>query len=518
MLKQINNEILFVPQIRREGGDVVQVCQKTFKSVLAIGPKRLCNLLRYLWENKNPRPERRGGFRVKQGYAELKAEIINHIKKFKCYASHYGRNKTPNRKYLPSTLSVRKMYMMFKDEYEGPIDVKYGFYYGIFVSKFNLGFGSPRKDVCSFCTSHKVQIRATTDPQKKKELLTELLVHKFRARKFYQLLDTKQDDSVLTIAFDLMQNVALPKSPIGEAYCARQLWAYFLGIIEHKAVGNKNVPGTQQKEDVHFYTWGEHQMCRGANQIASALCDFIEKRLEEPDHGIKKIILFNDSCVGQNKNYSMLSTINLLSNKHGIPITHIFPVRGHSYMPPDRAFGRVEQRLKKIETVLLPEEYYQEFATVGTVHVYDQDWWAYNFKDVPATHLKTQHSFKITEAKILEVTKSAPVKVYNHYSAAPCEHAILKRGHQWNNMEISPLDNTNCVKPAKKRDVLGLLGDMGYSTTPSADTVRPMTRAQTIAHFYNEICNDAADAMDIGSGDSESEDEATVEVDEDPWN
>ena len=68
-------------------------------------------------------------------------------------------------------------------------------------------------------------------------------------------------------------------------------------------------------------------------------------------------------------------------------------------------------------------------------------------------------------------------------------------------MEISPLDNTNCVKPAKKRDVLGLLRDMGYSTTPSADTFRPMTRVQTIAHFYNEICNDTADAMNIGSGE-----------------
>ena len=69
---------------------------------------------------------------------------------------------------------------------------------------------------------------------------------------------------------------------------------------------------------------------------------------------------------------------------------------------------------------------------------------------------------------------------------------------------ISTTDNTNFVKPAKKRDFLGLLSDMGYSTTPSADTVWPMTRAQTIDHFYNDICNDAADAMDIGSGDSES--------------
>ncbi|XP_072035963.1 uncharacterized protein [Amphiura filiformis] len=313
-----------------------------------------------------------------------------------------------------------------------------------------------------------------------------------------------------------MQNVPLPRSPIGEAYYARQLWAYFLGIIEHKATGNKDLPGTQHKKDVHFYTWGEQQMGRGANQIASALQDFIESRLDEPDHGIKKIILFSDSCVGQNKNYCMLSTINLLSNKHGLPITHIFPVRGHSYMPPDRAFGRVEKRLRKIETVLLPEEYYEEFATVGTVHVFNRDWWAYDFKGAADTHLKKAHSFKITEQKKLEVNKAGPVKIFNHYTAAPCEHTVLKRGHRWNGINVQALEDTNCVKPAKKKDVKGLLQSMGYSTTPSASTALPMTRAQAIAHFYSDICKEDDDAMDIGS-ENESEDEATVEVDEDPW-
>ena len=88
MLKKMNNEIPFVPQTRREGDDIVQMCQKTFKSVLAIGPKRLFNLLQYLWKKNNPRPERRGEFLVKQGYAELKAEIINHIKKFKYHIRH----------------------------------------------------------------------------------------------------------------------------------------------------------------------------------------------------------------------------------------------------------------------------------------------------------------------------------------------------------------------------------------------------------------------------------------------
>ena len=70
----------------------------------------------------------------------------------------------------------------------------------------------------------------------------------------------------------------------------------------------------------------------------------------DPDHGIKKI-LFSDSYMGENKKLSILSTINELCNKHDILVPHIFPIRGHSYIPPDREFGRVEQQLKKIETV-----------------------------------------------------------------------------------------------------------------------------------------------------------------------
>ena len=52
-----------------------------------------------------------------------------------------------------------------------------------------------------------------------------------RAKKFYNLLKEEHDDSVLTVCFDLMQNQPLPRSPIGEAYCSRQLWQFFLACL-----------------------------------------------------------------------------------------------------------------------------------------------------------------------------------------------------------------------------------------------------------------------------------------------
>jgi len=80
------------------------------------------------------------------------------------------------------------------------MQVRYSFYYEVFVSSFNLGFGSPKSDVCSFCVKTKASIKMTQDQEMKKLLITELLVHKIRAKKFYALLKEEQDDSVLTIA------------------------------------------------------------------------------------------------------------------------------------------------------------------------------------------------------------------------------------------------------------------------------------------------------------------------------
>ena len=127
--------------------------------------------------------------------------------------------------------------------------MRYNLYYAVFTEEFNIGFGSPKTDVCSFCIGHEAKIRLETDENRRKVLVTGLLVHRTRARKFYNLLATREDDSTLVLSFDLMQTQALPKSSIGEAYYARQLWLYILGIIEHKATGDRNKPGEQSRDD-----------------------------------------------------------------------------------------------------------------------------------------------------------------------------------------------------------------------------------------------------------------------------
>jgi len=203
------------------GDQFVRVCAQTFRSIFQIGEKRIKNIANYLKYNNNVRPENRGGKRINQLYEEWRELVKNHISKFRCKPGHYSRIDSNNRRYLSANLSIAKMHRLFTAE-NPRLELNYKFYYNVFVSQFNLSFGPPRKDICSFCVKQRSIIRIETDEEKKKRQICELILHKYRAKRFYQLLNEVSEESV-TICFDLMQNQELPRSCITEAYYLRQL-------------------------------------------------------------------------------------------------------------------------------------------------------------------------------------------------------------------------------------------------------------------------------------------------------
>ena len=496
-------------------GNRAEVCSATFQGILQVGRKRLWNVSKFSWENDgNPRPENRGGLRNGIKVEEVKEKIKAHIMSFHCVASHYGRNKTPYKRYLPGTLNINRMWQMFNQE-NPTYNVNYMTYYRVFTNNFNLGFGNPKKDVCSYCVGQKMKIANESDDEKKRVLVTELLVHRCRARKFYELMRAKPDDQTIMVSFDLMQNQPLPKTPIGEAFYARQLWLYVLGIIEHKPSGEIDVAGSQQPEDVHFYSWGEQEMSRGSNQVASALYHFLDNRLST-NKNIKKIQLYSDSCVGQNKNSTVLGALNMLAYKHMVEIEHTFPIRGHSYLPADRAFGRVEKKLRCIESILLPSEYLEQFAAVGQVYLHGQDWLTFDFKDAAERHMKKPLPFKITEAKLIKINPfERNVTVCKFYSAQGEKHTVLKRGRRWSAIRPLPLKLESCVKPAKQKDVTKLLQAMGIDVTinlPSTGVFGPQSYIDTVRQFYGAICSHPM--RDLIESESDDDDTLTVIYDE----
>ena len=128
------------------------------------------------------------------------------------------------------------------------------------------------------------------------------ILHRRRARKFYDLMNDTSDASV-TVCFDMMQNLSLPKTPIGQAYYSRQLSLYEFAVVLHRGRGTG-----QQKQDVHLYVWQENENRKDSNLVASALNDCLRHHLPRlSDVGILR--LFSDSCFGQNKNMNMLAML-----------------------------------------------------------------------------------------------------------------------------------------------------------------------------------------------------------------
>lgn len=96
-------------------------------------------------------------------------------------------------------------------------------------------------------------------------------------------------------------------------------------------------------QNVFCFTWGETDAkWRGSNEIAT----FLTKYLKNVDQrGITNVILYCDTCSGQNKNKNILAAINnfLRVSKH-VGVVHInFLILGHTYMPIDSAHAVIER-------------------------------------------------------------------------------------------------------------------------------------------------------------------------------
>ena len=104
-----------------------------------------------------------------------------------------------------------------------------------------------------------------------------------------------------------------------------------------------------------------------------------------------------------------------------------FSIRGHSFFPDDCAFGRIEHDIRKRHTILLPAEYIDILQRHGNVHEYGKDWVCYDYKTEAANFTKTQRSFKISDARVLQVAGDK-LGFKAAYGGDFCHHAIRKRG------------------------------------------------------------------------------------------
>lgn len=337
------------------------MCQRAFLDTLRISHNRVHGVLSRNFESGDMPEEKRGGDRKQSLFAEKKKSVKDFIKRFKVLESHYCRSKTA-RQYLSSDLNIKKLWRMYQTETEEEKQVKESYFRVIVNRYFNIGFGFLRTDECSTCLSLDERIKNCTDPAEKPNLMSEKRVHKLKAKAFYKILQ-EESSNLITISFDCQKNQVFPKVPDQSAYYSRQLYKYNLTAV----VGASK--SKQTKENVFIYHWNENEYPKSANEIASAVYDCLNS-ITIPET-VTTIRLASDGCGGQNKNYHMMSMVAFWVLKKAPEtvkrVEYIFPMVGHSFLPPDRVFGRIEKEVKKEAVIIDPEEYTKIFARHGTV-------------------------------------------------------------------------------------------------------------------------------------------------------
>lgn len=202
--------------------------------------------------------------------------------------------------------------------------------------------------------------------------MAELIVHKRRSKKFYLKLKSETEEkadskNVLALAFDYMQNVQLPKTPVGEIFYYQQLTVSVFCI--HNLKNNQ----------ARMYIYHEGQAKKTANEICTFLMDYLKEFMKNE----KELHIFSDNCWGQNKNHTVIRMLMSLTDC-GLfeKIIHYFPVRGHSFLPCDRDFALVKKNLRKYDRISTVHQITELIVTSSTKK-YDK----FSVKEVETTDI-----------------------------------------------------------------------------------------------------------------------------------
>ena len=129
----------------------MKVCKAAFWSIFAVSDGRINKALKAQSETSGaPHTDRRGHHEPQNKISDQRKGFVReHIESFPKYRSHYSRKDNPNRSYLSPTLSIAKMFELYRIKCsEAEVEpVSEWVYRRIFNTEYNLCFGRYGKKV-----------------------------------------------------------------------------------------------------------------------------------------------------------------------------------------------------------------------------------------------------------------------------------------------------------------------------------------------------------------------------------
>lgn len=342
----------------------IQVCRDMFLKTFQITTQKVTVSLKKLRSNESLKDGRggTGGYnKVSDEHFDFIVEIINKLPK---YESHYRRDKNNDALYLQPGMTVAKIYDIYKQEFTLKYNdeqkcVSFEYLKKVFFTKFNLRCKSLKKDTCNKCDKFQMRICDAKSADEKEKVEAEKIQHLGMAEKLRQQMkrDFEQAQNsplVECLTFDLEKTLPLPRIPTNIAFYKRQLWFYNSGI--HSASNDTG----------HCYVWVEGEAGRGAQEVGSCLIKYINQKLKPT---AEHLILWSDCCGGQNRNIKIVLMMKAILSSH--PTLKIISFRflesGHTFLPNDTDFSKIETALKHHQRVYTPEEYIHIIKTCKKV-------------------------------------------------------------------------------------------------------------------------------------------------------
>ena len=352
--RRSNSRVYYV---HNGAGISARVCRKAFLRIHGLSAGRVDRAIKAQCDSSGvPHIDQRGRRIPTNKTSDEQIRLVKeHINSFPKYQSHYSRSQSPHRMYLSPELTIVTMYNMYKQNHGGD-SVSEWVYRKTFNERFNLSFGTPKTDTCKTCDSYKVRVEAiANDNCELMQVQGEWDLHKAKAERAYQSLKedialSQSDQNWDLLTFDLEQALATPILTTSVVFYKRQLWTYNLGIHNGRT------------GCACMHTWHEGLASRGSNEVASCLM----KHLREMNSEAGNLVLYSDSCGGQNRNIGMVCTLMYIvasSEFSYKSIDHKFMVSGHSYLPNDRDFSSIETSKRKRSHIYTPQDWYELIRT-----------------------------------------------------------------------------------------------------------------------------------------------------------
>lgn len=269
-------------------------------------------------------------------------EIIAFIESHRPVCSHYRREHAPNRRYLPSDLSVAQLHNVFNQGHVGET-CSYSYFHSVFLS-LNISFSAPENDKCVKCEEHK-RVHPIPEEHNCIECGCEECMlyqphkkHASEAREALHLDTDRMKDGVEVATVDMQKVLQMPKVPSKDYFFSRKLVLF-----------NETFACPGKDNDAMCILWHEGEAGRKAFNVANAYNKFVEEK-----RNAKEIILFLDNCNSQNKNWTLLTSLPMMVNNPNVGVqlmTLKYFEPGHTFMSADGVHGNIASAMKKMSTI-----------------------------------------------------------------------------------------------------------------------------------------------------------------------